>query len=206
MDNFDLRKYLAEGKLHENVNQDEKSQLMDFVKNLQDVFSSGDIQYPIFVDSLDPELYADGSDLIRNFVKYLSHKYSYDEVTPLELDGGDVEDFLRSKFNEINEEDHSLDMVLNEMVNEGEALKIATDNEDGIRDALKISPEFELDDNGSSALFWNPDGEEYGGIDILTKRDFMELKNKLDPWEKDKLEVFDVNGTTIYAYDYREHL
>ena len=86
MDNFDLRKYLAEGKLHENVNQDEKSQLMDFVKNLQDVFSSGDIQYPIFVDSLDPELYADGSDLIRNFVKYLSHKYSYDEVTPLDRD------------------------------------------------------------------------------------------------------------------------
>lgn len=118
MDNFDLKKYLAEGKLHENVNQDEKSQLMDFVKNLQDVFSSGDIQYPIFVDSLDPELYDDGSDLIKNFVKYLSHKYSYDEVTPLEIDGGDVEDFLRSKFNEINEGDHSLDMVLNEMVNE----------------------------------------------------------------------------------------
>ena len=56
MDNFDLKKYLAEGKLHENVNQDEKSQLMGFVKNLQDVFSSGDIQYSIFVDSLDPEL------------------------------------------------------------------------------------------------------------------------------------------------------
>ena len=166
MDNFNLKQYLAESKLHENEDDGIEYYLDEIRRDLEEITS-------------DEE----------------ANKYLEDLASAI----------LKLKRSETIDEDHSLDMVLNEMVKENLSpadIKFIEDNEVEIRKVLKISDDFEIDNMGDLVAFYDIKDEE-GALDIISKDEYDRLQNELDQFEAMKLDTIEVNGRPLYVYDYR---
>lgn len=111
MDNFNLRKFLAEGKLYEDNSSREKQHLLKWLKDFQDYF---DEEYNYFeLGDLDHQMNGDGTDLVHDFITYLNDQYSHSGSTPDILGEFDVNEFLSIW----NDKDYSSDFI-NEKVEE----------------------------------------------------------------------------------------
>lgn len=166
MDNFNLKQYLVESKLHENEDDGIEYYLNEIRRDLEEIAS-------------DEE----------------ANKYLEDLASAI----------LKLKRSETIDEDHSLDMVLNEMVKENLSpadFEFIEDNEVEIRDILKIDDDFEMDKMNDLVTFYDIKDEE-GALDIISKDEYDRLQNELDQFEAMKLDIKKVNGRPIYIYDYR---
>ena len=167
MEYFNLKQYLAEGKLHENEDDGIEYYLDEIRRDLEEITS-------------DEE----------------ANEYLEDLASAI----------LKLKRSKTIDEDHSLDMVLNEMVNEDLSsadIKFVKDNEIEIRKVLKISDDFEIDEMKDHVAFYDIKDEE-GEVDIISKDEYDRLQNELNQLEVMKsLDTIEVNGKPLYVYDLR---
>ena len=103
MDNFNLRKFLSEGKLYEGNSSREKQHLLKWLDGLSNDFDNENNYFE--VDELDMQLNGDGTDIVHDFIIYLNHEYESSSTTPDLLDEYDVDDFL----NYFTKKDYSSD-------------------------------------------------------------------------------------------------
>jgi hypothetical protein len=105
MDNFNLRKFLTEGKLYESNSSREKQHLLKWMDGLSSYFDNENNYFE--VDELDMQSNGDGTDIVHDFIIYLNHEYESSSTTPDLLDEYDVDDFL----NNFTKKDYSSDFI-----------------------------------------------------------------------------------------------
>lgn len=212
MDNFNLKQYLAEGKLHENVIPNNKYVTQD---------EDGDWEVSKqaakkFMDTIDhpdvnPDLFIGDDEGWGEMVPYMDEVETWTNQEMEDTFKRELSYYFFSRPDEIDmplneDEDHSLDMVLNEMVNEDLSpadIKFIKDNEVEIRNVLKISDDFEIDEMEDHVAFYDIKDEE-GEVDIISKDEYDRLQNELNQLEVMKsLDTIKVNGRPLYVYDLR---
>jgi hypothetical protein len=212
MDNFNLKQYLAEGKLHENV-----------IPNNKYVTQNEDGDWEVskqavkkFMDTIDhpdvnPDLFIGDDEGWGEMVPYMDEVETWTNQEMEDTFKRELSYYFFSRPDEIDmplneDEDHSLDMVLNEMVNEDLSpadIKFIKDNEVEIRNVLKISDDFEIDEMEDHVAFYDIKDEE-GEVDIISKDEYDRLQNELNQLEVMKsLDTIEVNGKPLYVYDLR---
>ena len=83
----------------------EEEHLLKWMKGLANEFDNDNNYFE--VDSLDNGMHGDGTDIVHDFIVYLSHEYESSGTTPIDLDTYDVDQF----FSTFTEKDYSSDFV-----------------------------------------------------------------------------------------------
>jgi hypothetical protein len=244
MDNFNLKQYLAEGKLHENEDDGIEYYLDEIRRDLEEITSDEeaneyledlasailklkrsetideDHSLDMVLNEMVNENKISSEDLTR-VITSLGDDYSgknmgvnsekYKITTP----NGDEIILTRSKDGKSYSYEPSnvalkvlteAGLTLNEMVNEDLSpadIKFIKDNEIEIRNVLKISDDFEIDEMEDHVAFYDIKDEE-GEVDIISKDEYDRLQNELNQLEVMKsLDTIEVNGKPLYVYDLR---
>lgn len=213
MDNFDYKGYLKNNPLLNEISRANNKYVIQDEDGDWEVSKQAAKKFMDTIDHPDvnSDLFIEDDEGWGEMVPYMEDIETWTDQEMEDTFKRELSYYFFSRPDEIDmplneDENHSLDMVLNEMVNEDLSpadIKFVKDNEIEIRKVLKISDDFEMDEMKDHVSFYDIKDEE-GVVDIISKDEYDRLQNELNQLEVMKsLDTIEVNGRPLYVYDLR---